>query len=47
MKHTEMITIDKLWTSGVMDLTAPRVLQNAAFYIVGMMLSLHGGVDHN
>ena len=49
MKHTEIVTKEaelKLWTSGVMGVDTPRSLQNAAFYIVGKMFSLRGGVEH-
>ena len=37
-KCTEVITKEdkeKLWISGVMGLTTPRSLQNAAFFVVG------------
>ena len=49
MKHTEILTKEeeeKLWTSGVMDLTTPTALQIAAFFVVGKMFSLHGGIEH-
>ena len=49
MKHTEIVTKDdklKLWTSGVMGLDTLKSLQNVAFYIVGKMFSLRGGVEH-
>ena len=29
-----------------MGLTTPRLLQNAAFFVVGKMFSLDGGVEH-
>ena len=48
-KHTEILTKEdeeKLWSSGVMGVTTPRSLQNAAFFIVGKMFSLRGGVEH-
>ena len=32
----------KLWVTGVTGTTTPRVLQNAAFFIVGKMFSLRG-----
>ena len=49
VKHTEIVTKEdkmKLWTSGVMGLDTPKSLQNAAFYVVGKMFSLRGGVEH-
>ena len=49
VKHTEIVTKEeelKLWTSGVMGVDTPKSLQNAAFYIVGKMFSLRGGVEH-
>ena len=36
----------KLWSSGVLSLSAPKLLQNAAFYTVGKMFCLRGGVEH-
>ena len=35
VRHTELITKLELWTSGVMDVSTPKSLQNAAFFIVG------------
>ena len=49
VRHTEIITKaeeDKLWDSGVMGVSTPRSLQNAAFFVVGKMFSLRGGVEH-
>ena len=49
VKHTEIITKadeEKLWTSGVIGVNSPSSLQNAAFYVVGKMFSLRGGVEH-
>ena len=49
VKHTEIITKEdepKLWTSGTMGVGTPKSLQNAAFYVVGKMFSLRGGVEH-
>ena len=49
VRHTEIITKadeEKLWTSGIMGLSNPRSLQNAAFFVVGKMFSLRGGVEH-
>ena len=49
VKHTEIITKadeEKLWTSGVIGVNSPSSLQNAAFCVVGRMLSLRGGVEH-
>ena len=49
VKHTEITTKDdedKLWTSGVIGVSSPLSLQNAAFYVVGKMFSLQGGVEH-
>ena len=49
VKHTEIITKEdetKLWTSGTMGVDTPKSLQNAAFYVVGKMFSLRGGVEH-
>lgn len=48
-KQTEILTKEheeKLWSSGVMGLTTPRALQNAAFSVVGKMFSLRGGLEH-
>ena len=49
VRHTDIITKaeeDKLWDSGVMGVSTPRSLQNAAFFVVGKMFSLRGGVEH-
>ena len=46
-KHTRMLTRDdgdELWKSGVMGTRTPA-LQNAVFYVVEKMFSLHGGVE--
>ena len=47
-KHSEILKEDeeKMWSAGVMGLTTPRSLQNAAFFVVGKMFSLQGGVEH-
>jgi hypothetical protein len=48
-KHTEVLTKEdeeKLWKSGVMSLTTPESLQNAAFFVVGKMFCLRGGAEH-
>ena len=47
--HAEVITVeeeDQLWDSGVCGLNNPVALQNAAFYVVGKMFCLRGGVEH-
>ena len=47
--HTETVTKEdeaKLWNSGVMGVTTPKTLQNAAFYGVGKMFALRGGIEH-
>ena len=36
----------QLWTSGVIGTTTPKALQNAAFYTVGKMFALRGGIEH-
>ena len=36
----------KLWSSGVVSLNPPKSLQNAAFFTVGKMFCLRGGVEH-
>lgn len=36
----------KLWNSGVLSLDTPKSLQNAAFFTVGKMFCLCGGVEH-
>ena len=49
VKHAEVLTKDdeaKLWDSGVMSATLPKSLQNVAFYVVGKMFTLCGGVKH-
>ena len=49
VKHAEILTKEdetKLWDSGVMGSTTPRALQNAAFYTVGKMFCLRGGMEH-
>jgi len=35
-----------LWNRGVMGVTTPKTLQNAAFYVVGKMFALHGVIEH-
>ena len=35
-----------LWRSGILSLKDPKSLQNAAFYTVGKMFCLRGGVEH-
>ena len=37
---------EKLWDNGVMSLSAPKPLQNAAFYTIGKVFCLRGGVEH-
>ena len=37
---------EKLWNSGVLSLSTPKTLQNAAFYTIGKMFCLRGGVEH-
>lgn len=47
-KHAKVLSKEdeeKLWRSGVMGTTTPKALQNAAFYLVGKMFSLRGGVE--
>ena len=49
VKHAEVLTKDdkaKLWNSGVMSAMSPKSLQKAAFYVVGKMFTLCGGVEH-
>ena len=49
VKHAEVLTKEdeaKLWNSGVMSATSPKSLQNAAFYVIGKMFTLRGGVEH-
>ena len=49
VKHSETITKEdeaKLWNSGIVGLTTPKSLQNAAFFIVGKMFTLRGGIEH-
>lgn len=43
VKHAQVIT--KLWSSGVLSTSTPKGLQNAAFYVVGEMFSLRGGIE--
>ena len=48
MKHAKAISKEdeqKLWQSGVMGTTTPRLLQNAAFFVVGKMFCLGGGKE--
>lgn len=48
VKHARVLTKedeDRLWRTGVMGTTTPKALQNAAFYTVGKMFSLRGGVE--
>ena len=48
VKHARVLTTDdeeKLWRNGVMGTKTPKALQNAAFFIVGKMFCLHGGVE--
>ena len=49
VRHTEIITKadeDKQWATGVMGISNPTSLQNAALFVVGKMFSLRGGVEH-
>ena len=49
VKHSETITKEdeaKLWNSGIVGLTTPKSLQNAAFFIVGKMFTLRGGIEN-
>ena len=46
-KKAEVLSLDeenKLWESGTLNTTTPRGLLNAAFYTVGKMFCLGGGV---
>ena len=48
VKHARVLTTDdeeRLWKSGVMGTKTPKALQNAAFFIVGKMFCLRGGVE--
>ena len=36
---------ERLWKSGVMGMKTLKALQNAAFFIVGKMFCLRGGVE--
>ena len=48
VKHARVLTTDdeeRLWRSGVMGTKTPKALQNAAFFIVGKMFCLNGGVE--
>ena len=50
VKHAEILTKAdeaKLWKSGVLGTTSHQSLQNAAFYVVGKMFSLRGGMEHH
>ena len=49
VKSTEVLTKEdeaNLWNRGVMGVTTPKTLQNAAFYVVGKMFALRGGIEH-
>lgn len=49
VQHAEVFTVeeeDLLWESGVCGLDTPVALQNAAFYVVGKMFCLRGGIEH-
>ena len=46
VKHARVLTKDdedRLWSTVVMGMKCPISLQNAVFYMVGKMFSLHGG----
>ena len=48
-KHAEIVTSDKedqLWKEGVMNTTTPTGLQNVAFFVIGKMFCLRGGLEH-
>lgn len=49
VKTTEVLTKEdeaNLWNCGVMGVTTPKTLQNAAFYVVSKMFALRGGIEH-
>ena len=47
LKHAEIVTKeDQLWREDVMNTTTPVGLQNAAFFVVGMVFCLRGGQEH-
>ena len=46
IKHAKSLSREdeqKLWATEVMGTTTPKALQNAAFFIVGKIVSLRGG----
>ena len=48
VKHAKVLTKEdehRLWRTGTMGTNSPKALQNAAFYTVGKMFSLCGGVE--
>ena len=47
-KHAEVVTPEEeeqLWTSGVMNSTTPKGLQNTVFHLVGKAFCLRGGAE--
>ena len=49
VQHAEVFTVeeeDKLWETNVCGLNTPTALQNAAFYVVGKIFCLRGGIEH-